>query len=152
MTALQNFDVRRLAKDDIHLFQKLVDLFREVFEDDQPQTSGSRLPALLQKSDFIAYTVLFEQEVIGGLTAYQLTNYYSGTPEIFIYDIAVSPNFQRKGIGKMLLHQIMEYCRAIGAKEIFVMAHAEDQEALEFYRKTGGEAEAVINFIYKPIQ
>lgn len=149
---LQNFEIRQLNKEDVHLFKKLVELFREVFEDDQPQLAGTGQSNPLQRPDFIAYVILNEHGVIGGLTAYELANYYSGIPEIFIYDIAIKTAYQRKGLGKMLLREIMKYARYLGAKEVFVMAHAEDRQAVDFYTKAGGEGEAVVSFTYKPVK
>ncbi|UII30542.1 GNAT family N-acetyltransferase [Fulvivirga ulvae] len=149
---LQNFKIRQLSKNDVHLFKKLVELFREVFEDNQPQLTDAVQFNPLQRPDFIAYAILNEHEVIGGLTAYELANYYSGIPEIFIYDIAIKTAYQRKGLGKMLLREIMKYAGDQGAKEVFVMAHTEDQQAVDFYTKAGGKDEAVVSFTYKPVK
>ncbi|MBL6445896.1 GNAT family N-acetyltransferase [Fulvivirga sp. 29W222] len=143
-------EIKQLGKHDTLLFQKLIELFREVFEDNQPWIGQQEQYTPLLRSDFIVYVILDGGQVLGGLTAYELADYYSGIPEIFIYDIAIKSEHQRKGLGEMLLEKILKYGRSIGAREIFVMAHAEDQHALDFYKKTGGESETVISFTYKP--
>ena len=75
--------------------------------------------------------------------------YYSENSEIFIYDLAVKPEYQRMGVGKSLIHKLKEYCVENGIVEFFVLAHEEDEHAIEFYRSTGGKREDVVNFLYK---
>ena len=90
----------------------------------------------------------YENEIAGGLTAYELPMYYSNHSEILLYDLAVKAEYQRMGFGKRLIHALKEYCIRNGINEFFVLAHEEDEHALEFYRSTGGKSEKVINFIY----
>ena len=141
--------IKRLTTEDILIFKKLIHLFREVFEMKTPGIiKESYLKNLLEKQEFIAYAIIYENEVIGGLTAYELPMYYSGYSEVFIYDIAIQPEFQRKGLGKKLLLTLKEYCRQNGIKEIFVAANEEDKHALNFYKSIGGNAESVVHFNY----
>lgn len=141
--------IKKLGADDLVLFQKLIQLFQEVFEmGDSLTPNETALKSLLSKTSFIAYAAVYENEVAGGLTAYELPMYYSGTSEVYIYDIAVKPEFQRKGAGRELLSALKQYCSLNGIKEMFVEAHEEDQHAVEFYHSTGGQAERVIHFNY----
>ncbi len=124
-------------------------MFNVVFEEEYP-TIGSEANSqrLLDDDRFIVLVALADNEVVGGLTAYELQKYYSDTSEIFIYDLAVKPEYQRMGIGKGLIQSLKEYCLKHGIKEFFVMAHEEDKHAIEFYRVTGGKSEKVVNFVY----
>src|SRR6187551_2454177 len=100
----ENIEIRRLGKQDINVFQELLQLFHDVFEMEETITSdASYLATLLEKEEFIVYVALSGNEVVGGLTAYELPMYYSKGSEAFIYDIAVSEKFQRKGVGKKLI-------------------------------------------------
>jgi aminoglycoside 3-N-acetyltransferase I len=141
--------IKRLDKEDVSIFHKLIKLFNEVFEMQSfTSTNELYLKELLKKNEFIAFAIIHENEIIGGLTAYELPLYYSEASEVFIYDIAVKPGFQRKGLGKKLLSALKEYCNQNGIKEIFVAANEEDKHALEFYRSTRSKAERVIHFSY----
>lgn len=143
------FQIKRLGKEDVLIAQKLNLLFEEVFEkENAPSAKASYLMELLEKPDFIAYAAIRGNEIIGGLTAYELPMYYFESIEIFIYDIAVKPEFQRKGLGKKLLSTLNEYGRQIGAKDIFVDASKEDEHAVDFYRTSGGKGEKVVQFTY----
>jgi aminoglycoside 3-N-acetyltransferase I len=143
------FQIKRLTKEHLADFQALVDLFNMVFEEESKIESETHLLKLLSNKDFIALAALTENEMVGGLTAYELHMYYSDSSEIFLYDLAVKPEDQRMGIGKGLIQSLKAHCLQQGIKEFFVMAHEEDEHAIEFYRSTGGKGENVINFLYE---
>lgn len=146
----KNLQIKRLNKQDCILFQKLIFLFQEVFEENNKKISESHyLKQLLEKSDFIVLVAVQENEVVGGLTAYELPGYYSDSSEIFIYDIAVKPEFQRMGIGKRLITELKIFCKANGINEIFVAADEADKHAIDFYKSAGGEGVKVRHFNYK---
>lgn len=146
----KKIEIKQLTTEDLLIFKSLVNIFNTVFEEDEP-TSGSdaSLLKLLSNNNFIALVALSDNQVIAGLTAYELQMYYSDTSEIFLYDMAVKPEYQRIGIGKALIQHLKEYCIKNNIKTLFVMAHEEDEHAIEFYRSTGGMGEKVVNFLYK---
>jgi aminoglycoside 3-N-acetyltransferase I len=146
----KTFEIRKLASQDLAEFRSLIDLFNQVFEEMQPvAASDSHLQRLLSSRAFIALAAFFENEVVGGLTAYELPMYQTESSEILVYDLAVRPDFQRKGIGQGLIRHLKEYCSRQGIQEFFVLVHEEDEHAIEFYRATGGQGERVINFVYE---
>jgi aminoglycoside 3-N-acetyltransferase I len=146
------FQIKRLTKEHLADFQSLVNLFNLVFEEALKIGSEIHLLNLLSRENFIALAALTENEVVGGLTAYELPMYYSDSSEIFLYDLAVKPKYQRRGIGKELIQSLKAHCIRQGIKEFFVMAHAEDEHAIEFYRATGGKSENVVNFLYETME
>jgi aminoglycoside 3-N-acetyltransferase I len=146
----KTFEIRKLASQDLAEFRSLIDLFNRVFEEMQPVVaSDSHLKRLLSSRAFIALAAFFENEVVGGLTAYELPMYHHDSSEVLLYDLAVKPEFQRRGIGQGLIRHLKEYCSRHGIQEFFVLVHEEDEHAVEFYRATGGQDERVINFVYE---
>jgi aminoglycoside 3-N-acetyltransferase I len=150
--ASKPFEVKRLTKEDLSTFKSLVDLFNTVFEEEPVHGENRNLPKLLGSNNFIAMVAVSENEVLGGLTAFELPMVYSEHSEIFIYDLAVKTEYQRMGIGKGLIQSLREYCIKNGIGEFFVLAHEEDEHAIEFYRATGGKSEKVVNFLYKALE
>ncbi|MEO6167734.1 MAG: GNAT family N-acetyltransferase [Chitinophagales bacterium] len=141
--------IKRLDSNDVDLFRELVSLFQEVFEMENRATPNeSYLKSLLGKPGFIVLVLICENEIAGGLTAYELPLYYGEYSEVYIYDVAIKPTFQRRGFGKMIIAALKEYCRENRIKQFFVEAHEEDDEAVKFYYSTGGKAEKVVHFNY----
>jgi aminoglycoside 3-N-acetyltransferase I len=142
-----NYKIVQLSKENGTLFKKLIHLFNEVFETKNSEyPDESYLIKLLEKTGFIAYAIIINNEVIGGLTAYELPLYYKNCTEVYIYDMAVKPQFQRQGLGKKLIEALKDYCRIKNIKLVFVEAHEEDIHAVDFYRSIGGQAEKVVHF------
>ena len=143
-------EVKKLTQEDVSVFKLLIHLFNVVFEEDEAAISSeAHLFELLSSRHFVALAAFYENEIAGGLTAYELPMYSSDRSEIFLYDLAIKPDYQRRGIGKHLIHHLKDYCLANGIDEFFVMAHEEDIHAVEFYRSTGGKSEKVVNFLYQ---
>lgn len=143
---MSEFQVKRLQQNDRALFQQLIQLFAEVFETEDQHAPAAYLENLLNRPGFLVYIALSGEDIAGGLTAYELPMYDAARSEIYIYDIAVHPAHQRQGIGKQLLEALAHDAREMNVTEILVEAHEEDQHAIDFYRKAGGEAERVVHF------
>ena len=106
------------------------------------------LQQLLEKDDFFVFVALLDNKVVGGLTSYTMHQYYSKSPLVYIFDLAVKTPLQRKGIGKMLIAGHNSYCKAIGVEVVMVQADEADDYAIKFYQSTGATAEKVIHFDY----
>jgi aminoglycoside 3-N-acetyltransferase I len=127
-------EILKLPIEGLADFYELVRLFQKVFEWDSALPHESYLSGLLSKPDFLVFIVKNDSRVIGGLTVYVLHAYQFDKPMAFIYDLAIHPDFQRRGLGKKLLLYACQYCKEAGFSELFVEAEAEDMEAVQFYR------------------
>lgn len=146
----KTFEIRKLASQDLAEFRSLIDMFNRVFEEPLPSSASDKhLQKLLDSPSFIALATFVESEVVGGLTAYEFPMYQKDSSEILVYDLAVRPDYRRRGLGKQLLQHLKEYCSVSGIQVFFVLVHEEDEHAVEFYRATGGQGEKVINFVYE---
>jgi aminoglycoside 3-N-acetyltransferase I len=144
-----HIEIKKLSQPDLDKFKELIKVFEVVFEMKNFQMpEENHLQQLLEKDGFFVFVAFSERKVIGGLTSYTLEQYYSKSPLVYIYDLAVKTEFQRQGIGKRLMSALTDYCREIGIEEVFVQADEEDVHAIEFYHSTGGIAEKVVHFNY----
>lgn len=141
--------IKKLNKEDLPAFRKLIEIFNEVFENDQLIPADDYLIRLLSNPDFIVFVAVSDTEVLGGLTIHVLHSYYSGKPAAYIYDFGIAPAHQGKGYGKALMSEVCEYCKQHDFEYAYVEAESDDTDAVGFYRKTACSSELkAIHFTY----
>jgi aminoglycoside 3-N-acetyltransferase I len=139
----------RLLDNDILPLSELIQLYARVFERENFKLpSHEYLQTLLNDRSIIFIAAVQDKKVIGGLSAHVLPSVYEPCNELYIYDFAVHPSFQRTGIGRQLLLELKQYGNPTNAKVIFVQADKEDDHALDFYRATGGHEAQVVHYTY----
>ncbi len=144
-----DIEIKQLLTDDISLFTDLIYLFEHVFEMENFQIpSQKHLQSVLDNKDFFAIVAIKDNRVVGGLTVYILHQYYYEKPLAYIYDLAVSIQLQRQGIGKRLIDFTNTLCKEKGYEEVFVQAEKEDEHAVDFYRSTNAAEKDVSHFYY----
>jgi aminoglycoside 3-N-acetyltransferase I len=139
---------KRLTTDDGELARRLFAMMAEVFEEPNQPLGDAYLDRLLSRPDFWAMAALAGDEVVGGVTAHTLPMTRAESAELFIYDVAVRADYQRRGVGRRLLTSLREAASAAGIGEAFVPADDEDTHALDFYRALGGSAAKVTIFTF----
>ena len=142
-------EVQVLESGDLQKLVQLVRLYEQLFEmENFLLPSKEYLQSLLDRKGMTFLVALINNKVVGGLTAHDLPSTYFEANEVYIYDLAVAKEHQRKGIGRMLLDELSKICKKKGESEIFVQSDIADEHALAFYKATGGVPEEVIHFSY----
>jgi aminoglycoside 3-N-acetyltransferase I len=72
----------------------------------------------------------------------------SESAEIFIFDVAVHADHQRRGVGRRMVTLLREEAARAGIETVFVPADNDDEHALDFYRALGGVAAPVTIFTF----
>jgi aminoglycoside 3-N-acetyltransferase I len=101
--------------------------------------SENHLVKVIAKQEHLVFVALPGNKVIAGLTAYILEVFEEEKLIVYIIDLAVKTEYQRKGIGQKLIKEINTYCGAKSISEVFIQADAVDEYAVEFYRKIRGK-------------
>ena len=141
----------RLAAGDRALAKRLFALMVDVFGEPAVELSDAYLDRLLGRGDFWAIAAFAGDagdELIGGLTAHTLPMTRTESSEVFIYDLAVRRDHQRRGVGRQLVATLRSAAAEIGIQDVFVPADDEDVHALDFYRAIGGTPAAVTIFTF----
>jgi aminoglycoside 3-N-acetyltransferase I len=140
--------LKRLKAGDRELAKVLFTVMAEVFGEGSGELSDGYIDQLLDREDFWAIAAFTDNDIVGGLTAHTLPMTRAQSSEIFIYDIAVRSEHQRKGIGRRLIAELRAQAADMGIQDLFVPADNEDVHALDFYRALGGEAAPVTIFTF----
>ena len=101
----------------------------------------------LGSDSFIALAAIEGDQVVGGVTAYELKKFEQERSEIYIYDLAVAAAYRRRGIATALIEKLKAIAAERGAYVLFVQADTgpEDAAAIALYSKLG-KREDVLHF------
>jgi ribosomal protein S18 acetylase RimI-like enzyme len=67
-------------------------------------------------------------------------------PAMFVNEVGVREDWQRRGIGRAVTERLMEVARARGCKGIWLGTEPDNDAALALYRSLGGEEEMFVGF------
>lgn len=140
--------IKRLTLGERETARKLFAMMAAVFEEDSADLSDAYLDRLLGRADFWAMAAFVDEQIVGGLTAHVLPMTRVEGSEIFLYDIAVREDYQRRGIGRRLLTDLLRAAAVNGVLDLFVPVDNEDTHALDFYRALGGSPAPVTIFTF----
>lgn len=146
--AMSNPPVRRLVSGDEAAAAAMFALMATVFGEVGEPLPDDYVKDLLGRDSFWAIAAFDGEDVVGGLTAHTLSMTRSPSSEVFIYDLAVREDHQRRGIGTLLVHELRAAAALLGIRDIFVPADNEDEGALDFYRAQGATASPVTFFTF----
>jgi aminoglycoside 3-N-acetyltransferase I len=142
-----DFSIVRLGVGDLVAFNDLITLFHNVFETQATsRLSDAHASTLLASNRVIIAVAKLNDEVVGGLTAYELPSCYGPYSEAYLYDLAVKGEWRGHGAGRSLITWLKQYCAASHIRTFFVEAHEDDQPAVDFYSSANGSAEKVVHF------
>lgn len=147
------YDVVRLGADDIVFARMALDLFADVFGEQETYAGNppndAWLAELLGSPDFVFLVAREGEAMTGALAAYVLRKFEQPRKEIYIYDLAVAETRRREGIATALIGEVRHIARAIGAWVIYVQADYGDDPAVALYTKLGTR-EDVMHFDIPP--
>lgn len=146
-----NLEIRKLVSGETALAKEIILMFG--FDDEtanQSLPSDDYLAEMLARNDFHVIVALENQQLIGGLTAYEMKMFKRETTEMFLYEIEVAESHRQKGVGKALIEFLKRICVEKGIVEMFVGTERANFPARKLYETTGGKAdENSVWFNYK---
>ena len=136
-----DFSVRQLSSSDVQNLRSLNHLFAEVFADRESYANlppkDEYLRKILGNNTLLVLAAFANNEIIGGLVAYELVKFEQERSEIYIYDLAVAESHRRRGVATALIGQLRDIARQRGAWVIYVQADYGDDPAIALYEKLG---------------
>src|SRR3954449_7750948 len=142
-----NYTYRHLSTADVPVLKSLLRVFGEAFDDIDAYQGAvpddGYLLNLLAKPHFIVVVAMIDDEVVGGLAAYELDKFERARREIYIYDLAVAEAHRRRGIATGLIERLRELAVGREAWVIYVQADYGDDPAIALYEKLGSREEVL---------
>ena len=143
----------QLERADVPRLQQLLAVFGEAF-DDRATYQGAvpgegYLASFLADERCITVVAMDDDELLGGLVAYELLKFEQERKEFYIYDLAVREAHRRRGLATGLIVTLKAIARARGAYVIYVQADRGDDAAIALYQSLGVR-EDVLHFDIDP--
>ena len=95
------------------------------------------LQILLDDNRSYLFAAIEENSVRGYALAYRFPSLYSAGYLAYLYDIEVSENYRRKGIGRLLIEKVLEHLRRDNVKELWLGTGVDNQEGQGLFSATG---------------
>lgn len=85
---------------------------------------------------------LEDGEPVGYAVAYTLPRFDGGGPMLHVYELAVDERHRRQGIGRRIVHAMLDQARSIGASRMWLGTNRSNVAGRALYDSTGGEVNA----------
>ncbi len=148
-----HLDIVKIGSNEPDALRDLLTVFGAAFDDEahytRNQPGNDYLERLLSKPDFVVLAAYDNQQLIGGLTAYELQKYEQASSELYLYDLAVAKTHRRKGIATNLVNALRVIANDRGCSVVYVQADQEDKHAIALYSKLGKMSD-VMHFEFEP--
>jgi len=120
--------------------------YKQIAEIDKKTTGRDRLEywkakaETLDKESFIALVAEIKKRIVGFILG-SISGWEYITPESigWINTIVISPEYQRKGIGQMLVSEMIEYMKKKSIKSVYAFVYWRDFDLLKFFNAIGFE-------------
>jgi len=143
----------QLGRSDVARLKRLLAVFGEAFQDMAAYQAAvpreGYLESFLTDERCITVVATNDEEVVGGLVAYELPKFEQERKEFYIYDLAVLEAHRRRGIATGLIETLKSIARTRGAYVIYVQADRGDAPAIALYESLGVR-EDVLHFDIDP--
>jgi GNAT superfamily N-acetyltransferase len=123
---------------DIEALVGLLNVLFSIEQDFSPnetaQRQGLRLLLNIPERAHIFVARDNQSGVVGMVSAQLVISSAMGAPSVWIEDMVIDEPFRGQGIGKKLLERATAWAKEKGAKRVQLIADADNQAALDFYK------------------
>ncbi len=87
----------------------------------------------------IMYVALLQGKVVGNIYGYIIERFDIPKKQLFLYSVDVLESFQKRGIGKALVHEFLKHLNTEEFHNAFVLTNRENISAMNLYKSTGAK-------------
>ena len=129
--------VRSIGNADAALLERVTE---DVF--DEPIVAD-RLSAFLSEPNQLLVVALCDGSVVGQVTAY-IHRHPDKQAELYVDNVGVAPAFQRQGVARRMLAEMLLLGKNHGCEMIWVATESTNEPARALYRSLGFKGEAMV--------
>ena len=125
--------IRLMQSDD---FAAVTRIDEKVLKTSRPEYYTLKFEELVQSTERVPTSLVDEQEdgtVVGFVMGELLIGEFGISKEAVLDTIGVDPDCQQKGIGRRLLKEFMDHCKALGAKKVCTLVDTDDSKMMRFF-------------------
>ncbi|HWW27001.1 MAG TPA: GNAT family N-acetyltransferase [Caulobacter sp.] len=132
----------RLTRETAGLLENIAD---EVFDN---EIDAQRLATYLESPGHLMIIAVCGRQVIGQVAAY-VHRRPDEAPDVYIDNLGVAPAFQRRGVARRLVDEILAWGKTLGCHQAWIVTDTENNAARALYEGRGAAAEPIVMFSYK---
>lgn len=134
-----NINIRQAGKQDL---PKILEIYELLSNPEDEPISIDEVSGIFERinsyPDYKVYIVESEGQTVGTFALLIMDNMaHGGLPSGILEDMAIVPDWQRKGIGKQIMEFAMDYCRGKGCYKMQLSSNVKRQPAHAFYEGLG---------------
>ena len=124
--------------------ERYIEINNRAFNNENEETQEI-IKEIFNSKKRILYGIIYKKEIIG------MIGIYEEEKRNYIYGFCIEPKYQKKGIGKYVLNEIVQVCMSKNNKEIELEVQTQNENALNVYKNVGFEIETEFKYYRKNI-
>ncbi|MFW9902711.1 MAG: GNAT family N-acetyltransferase [Candidatus Thorarchaeota archaeon] len=128
----------------------IIEIDNKVLGEKRPEYWGKKIEMAGKKSPLPSLVAELEGNIVGFIFG-EASGWEYGVPENigWIDTIGVDPAYQKKGIGGLLMKELLNYMRKVGVDTVYTLVNWQDWELLRFFNAMGFTRGDMINLEFK---
>jgi ribosomal protein S18 acetylase RimI-like enzyme len=143
----QELIIRIMKKEDL---DRIIEIDNEVLGERRPDYWERKVEMAGKKSPLPSLVAEFKDEVVGFIFG-EASGWEYGVPENigWIDTMGVDPEYQKKGIGRLLMSELLNYMKKVGVDTVYTLVNWRDWELLRFFDAIGFKRGDMVNLEFK---
>lgn len=143
----QEVIIRIMKEEDL---DRIIEIDNKVLKENRPEYWERKVEMTGKKSPLPSLVAEMEDEVVGFIFG-EASGWEYGVPENigWIDTIGVDPVYQKKGIGQLLMKELLNYMKKVGVDTVYTLVNWRDWELLRFFNVIGFTRGDMINLELK---
>ncbi len=139
--------IRIMKEEDLN---KIIEIDKKVLGERRPDYWERKTEIAGKKSPLPSLVAEIEGEVVGFILG-SSSGWEHGIPNNigWIDTIGVDPSYQKKGIGRMLMKELLNYMKKVDVNTVYTLVNWRDGDLLRFFNASGFDRGDMINLELK---